>query len=62
MNRDELVANMVRAGELEVAGADPAEIAAYFDTENLRFHGPDGFESTLSSTWSISSASTPSAA
>lgn len=45
MNRDELVANMVRAGELEVAGADQAEIDGYFDTENFRFHGPDGFES-----------------
>jgi predicted ester cyclase len=45
MDRNELVARMTRAGELEVAGADQAEIDAYFDTENFRFHGPDGFES-----------------
>src|SRR5579859_7332074 len=43
--RDELVARLVRAGELEVSGDDPAEAATYFDTENFRFHGPDGFES-----------------
>ena len=29
---------------MEVEGAPPAEIARYFDTENFRFHGPDGFE------------------
>ncbi|MEU0238300.1 ester cyclase [Nocardiopsis sp. NPDC006198] len=43
--RDELVARLVRAGELEVSGEDLAEAAAYFDTEGFRFHGPDGFES-----------------
>lgn len=43
--RDELVARMVRAGELEVSGEEPAEAASYFDTENFRFHGPDDFES-----------------
>ncbi|TDB77095.1 hypothetical protein E1264_37745 [Actinomadura sp. KC216] len=43
--RDELVARLVRAGELEVSGEDPAEAASYFDTERFRFHGPDGFES-----------------
>lgn len=42
--RDELVARMVRAGELEVAGAPAEEIDAYFDTEGFVFHGPDGFE------------------
>ncbi|WP_308401214.1 ester cyclase [Streptomyces sp. AC512_CC834] len=39
------MARLVRAGELEVSGEDPAEAAAYFDTERFRFHGPDGFES-----------------
>lgn len=43
--RDELVARLVRAGELEVSGEDPAEAATYFDTDKFRFHGPDGFES-----------------
>ncbi|WP_067449758.1 ester cyclase [Actinomadura macra] len=43
--RDELVARLVRAGELEVSGEDVAEAATYFDTEKFRFHGPDGFES-----------------
>jgi predicted ester cyclase len=43
--RDELVARLVRAGELEVSDEDPAEAATYFDTEKFRFHGPDGFES-----------------
>ncbi|GAA2678517.1 hypothetical protein GCM10010400_47210 [Streptomyces aculeolatus] len=42
---DELVARLVRAGELEVSGDDPAEAASYFDTDRFRFHGPDGFES-----------------
>lgn len=42
--RDELVARLVRAGELEVSGEEPAETATYFDTEKFRFHGPDGFE------------------
>ncbi|WP_236655208.1 ester cyclase [Streptacidiphilus carbonis] len=43
--RDELVARLVRAGELEVSGEDMTEAASYFDTEKFRFHGPDGFES-----------------
>ncbi|SDU47253.1 ester cyclase [Jiangella alkaliphila] len=42
--RDELVARLVRAGELEVAGASQEEIDSYFDTENFAFHGPDGFD------------------
>jgi hypothetical protein len=42
--RDELVARMVRAGELEVSGEHPEEIDSYFDTENFAFHGPDGFD------------------
>ncbi len=41
---DELVARLVRAGELEVSGDDPAEAASYFDTDRFRFHGPGGFE------------------
>ncbi|WP_436535543.1 ester cyclase [Actinoplanes sp. HUAS TT8] len=43
--RDELVARLVRAGELEVSGENPDEVGTYFDTEKFRFHGPDGFES-----------------
>ena len=42
--RDELVARLVRAGELQVSGENPAELATYFDTEKFRFHGPDGFD------------------
>lgn len=45
MSRDELVARLVRAGELEVSGADQAEVDTYFAAEEFRFHGPDGFES-----------------
>lgn len=42
--RAELVARLVRAGELEVSGEDPQETDTYFDTENFKFHGPGGFE------------------
>jgi predicted ester cyclase len=42
--RDELVARLTRAGELEVSGEDQAETDSYFDTSQFRFHGPDGFE------------------
>jgi hypothetical protein len=42
--RDELVARLIRAGELEVSGEHPEEVDSYFDTEHFRFHGPDGFE------------------
>jgi predicted ester cyclase len=42
--RDQLVARLVRAGELEVSGEDQAETDTYFDTEGFAFHGPDGFE------------------
>jgi predicted ester cyclase len=45
ISRESLIASLVRAGELEVSGADQAETDSYFDTENFRFHGPDGFES-----------------
>ena len=43
-NRDELVARLVRAGELEISGESPEEAGSYFDTENFTFHGPDGFD------------------
>ena len=42
--RDELVKRLVRAGELEISGEDQDEVATYFDTENLAFHGPGGFD------------------
>ena len=44
MTRDQLVARLRRAGELEVSGEDQAETDSYFDTTHFRFHGPDGFE------------------
>jgi predicted ester cyclase len=44
LTRDELVARLVRAGELEVSGEDQAETDSYFDTAQFRFHGPAGFE------------------
>jgi predicted ester cyclase len=44
LTRSELVARLVRAGELEVSGEDQAEADTYFDQENFRFHGPGGFE------------------
>jgi predicted ester cyclase len=45
LTRDELVARLVRAGELMVSGEDQPETDSYFDTTRFRFHGPDGFES-----------------
>jgi predicted ester cyclase len=42
--RDELVKRLVRAGELEISGEDQDEADTYFDTENLAFHGPGGFD------------------
>ena len=45
LNREQLVDRLVRAGEVEVEGAPAEEIAEYFDQENFKFHGPDGFES-----------------
>ena len=44
MTRDELVARLVRAGELDVSGEDQTELDTYFAVEEFRFHGPDGFE------------------
>lgn len=43
-SRDELIARLVRAGELEVSGAAPEEVGEYFSPD-FRFHGPGGFES-----------------
>ena len=43
-NREELIARLNRAGELEISGADPVEQASYFDTDKFRWHGPDGAE------------------
>ncbi len=47
LSKNELIARLVKAGELEVAGASDAELAEYFDTANFRFHGPDGFETNF---------------
>ncbi len=46
--RDELVARLIRAGELEISGEDQAEADSYFNTSEFRFHGPDGFEADYS--------------
>lgn len=43
-SRNDLVARLVRAGELEVSGDAPDEVDDYFSPE-FRFHGPGGFES-----------------
>ena len=42
--RDQLVARLTRAGELEISGENQIETDAYFETDKFRFHGPDGFE------------------
>src|ERR1700747_1339098 len=42
--RDDLVARLKRAGELQVSGDSQAELDSYFDTRQFRFHGPDGFD------------------
>ena len=42
--RDDLIARLSRAGELQVSGDNQAELDSYFDTRQFRFHGPDGFE------------------
>src|SRR3984893_14098257 len=43
--RDEMVARLVRGGELEICGESQEEADAYSDTENFACHGPDGFDS-----------------
>ena len=40
---NKLVNRLIRAGELEVSGENQAETDSYFDTENFKFHGPNGF-------------------
>ena len=42
--RDEIVARLIKAGELEVLGGDRAGTESYFNVEEFRFHGPDGQE------------------
>jgi predicted ester cyclase len=42
-SRDELVARLVRAGELEVSGEHPDEVGEYFAPEFV-FHGPGGIQ------------------
>jgi hypothetical protein len=32
------------AGELEISGGDQVETASYFETDEFRFPGPEGFE------------------
>jgi predicted ester cyclase len=43
-DRDELVARLVRAGELEISGEHPDDVGDYF-APGFEFHGPGGFES-----------------
>jgi predicted ester cyclase len=43
-SRDELVAGLVRVGELELTGEDEESVDAYF-APDFAFHGPDGAES-----------------
>jgi predicted ester cyclase len=45
ITRDELVARLVRAGELEISGESQEEADSYLDPGNFAFHGPDGFDS-----------------
>lgn len=45
ISRDRLIERLVKAGELLVSGAPEAEISGYFDVDNFRFHGPDGYQS-----------------
>jgi predicted ester cyclase len=42
-SRDELIAGLVRVGELELTGEDEARVDAYFAPDFV-FHGPDGAE------------------
>lgn len=44
LTRDQLVARLKRAGELEISGENQTETDSYFDTARFRFHAPDGFE------------------
>ena len=42
--REDLVARLTRAGELELSGGNQVETDSYFDTDQFRFHGPGGLE------------------
>ena len=42
-SREELVAGLIRVGELELTGEREAEVDAYF-APDFAFHGPDGAE------------------
>jgi predicted ester cyclase len=44
MQRDELVKRLIRAGELEVSGDNPALLHSLFDTVNFKIHAPGGSE------------------
>jgi predicted ester cyclase len=44
LTRDQLVARLIRAGELDVSGENQVETDSYFDKSKYRFHGPDGFK------------------
>ena len=54
MTREQLVARLKRAGELEVSGEAQAETDSYFDTLQFRFHGPDVFEADYPASPTIS--------
>jgi predicted ester cyclase len=43
ISREELVADLIRAGERGVTGEDEAELDSYF-APGYSFHGPDGME------------------
>ncbi len=59
ITRDELVRRVVRAGELEVSGDDPAETDTYFDTAAFRFYGPTASRRTAPGSPRSSSRSAP---
>jgi predicted ester cyclase len=40
ITREQLIARLIRAGELEVSGEDQVEVDSYFDISNYSFHGP----------------------
>jgi len=42
--REELVARLIKAGDLEVMGGNQIETDSYFDTKHFRFHGPGSFD------------------
>ena len=52
--RDDLIARLSRAGELQVSGDNQAELDSYFDTRQFRFHGPDGFDTDYAGLATIS--------